>query len=163
MVTWITVLAYLLVRLWELTLASKTPFMFQKDYLLRQIEQLSKAITRILNKKDEGDMEGALEDLMHQYDQAIALNTDKLDRYTPEELIRWLEDEKGLSAQELEALSRLVETEGMILEEQEEYEKAERRFEVVLALLQQAAAQDNATFSLERQQKIAMVRKKLGY
>ena len=71
--------------------------MFQKDYLLRQIEQLSKAITRILNKKDEGDMEGALEDLMHQYDQAIALNTDKLDRYTPEELIRWLEDEKGLS------------------------------------------------------------------
>ena len=136
--------------------------MYQKDYLLRQIEQLSKAITRILNKKDEEDIEGALNELDQQYAQAVALDTDQIGEFSPEALLKWLEQEKALSAHELEAFSRLMETEAMVLEKQGEQEKATHRYKVVLTILQQAANADNATFSLERQQKIASLNKKLG-
>ena len=125
-------------------------FMYHQDFILRQIEQLSKAIQRILNNHRDGRTEEAYELLNSYYQSSIGFLNDQLKNWEPEAFLERLEH-KGLEAGEWEALSQLTEAEAQMLEAEDEQNQAKHRYQLTLLLLNKAADTDTANFSLPRQ------------
>ncbi len=137
--------------------------MYQKDYLLRYIEQLSKAITKLLNKKNEGDIEGAFDYLNHYYQETIGLNNDQpLYLFTPNQLLKYLSDNFQPSVEELTTFARLVEAEAQLWETRENIDEAIHRYSLAFALVNEAIEKDKTTFSLERNRQKRHYEKKVN-
>lgn len=134
--------------------------MYHQDFILRQIEQLSKAIQRILNNHRSGRIDEAYELLNSYYQSSIGVLNDQLKNWEPEAFLEQLEH-KGLEAGELEALSQLTEAEGQMLEAEDEKDEAKHRYQLTFILLTKAADKDAANFSLKRQSRLKNLSQKL--
>lgn len=126
--------------------------MYQKDYLLRYIEQLAKAVSRILNKKNEGDIEGAEVMLEQHYRETLGLTKENaIQHFNPDDFLRYLSENFEPKADELETLAKLVDADAQILEARGEQQAALHRYKIGLNLIQEAENKDPKTFSLDRQ------------
>jgi hypothetical protein len=134
--------------------------MYHQDFILRQIEQLSKAIQRILNYHRSGRIDDAYELLNSYYQSSIGFLSDQLKNWEPEAFLNRLET-KGFEAVELEALSQLTEAEGQMLEVEDEQDQAQHRYQLTFMLLTKAAEKDAANFSLQRQSRLNALSQKL--
>lgn len=136
--------------------------MYQKDYLLRYIEQLSKAITKVQNKKQEGDIEGAFDTLKQYYYNAIGLRDDQsLGDFTPEGFIQYLSNQFDPGSSELGKMAEMAEAEAQLWETRDNPNKALHRYQIALALIHQADTIDQTTFSIGRQQQIQRYQDKI--
>ncbi len=136
--------------------------MYQKDYLLRYIEQLSKAITKVQNKKQEGDIEGAFDNLKQYYNEAIKLGDDQsLGDFRPESFIQHLSAQFDPRAEEFGKIAELAETEAQLWEAKQDIDKALHRYQIALALISKAETIDQSTFSLDRQQSKQRIQNKI--
>lgn len=135
--------------------------MYHQDFILRQIEQLAKAIQQMLNYHRNGREEDAYELLNNWYQESSGFLSAQLRDWEPEAFLDRLEED-GFAAQEWEALSQLTETEGQMLEEEGELEYAKHRYRITLMLLNKAAEQDATNFSLERQSRLSALQRKIG-
>lgn len=135
--------------------------MYHQDFLLRQIEQLAKAIRAILKDHQSGRAEEAYERLDGLYQTQGRFLSSHLSSWQPEAFLHHVEAE-GFEPGELEALSRLIETEGQMLEADDAREQATHRYQIALLFLEQAAYKDTDNFSLSRQQRIKTLRERFN-
>ena len=129
--------------------------MLQRDYFIRLIQEFMAALQKFLEKKEGRDRDAMLRDLYRQY----VGDYDLLRNLSFEEALefardQWAEDER---VERLEMLAELYYAEGSALQKPMRdilLQKAFMVFDYVDA--------NGKTFSLDRRQKMAYIRRQLG-
>lgn len=125
--------------------------MFERDYILRIIQQFARMIAHIIGLKEQGKYDEALEEIKDAYGNTLKLNYDEVVGYNEKE---WDEFLRTHSHQEWEMVSDLLRLEGEILVEMNRRDGSCFRLYKALDLLHYVEEADK-TYSLDRKQKIA--------
>ena len=135
--------------------------MYQKDYILRLIEQVAKAIAVMLGFISKKQYLEALEEAKKAYLNYLNIETDYLDSIPPDKMVESLQEEAGMGQNELEIIGKLLKLEGDALVGQGKSEVAEKKYKRGLSILEYVNNLKNTEFSIERFQYIQQIQTQL--
>lgn len=130
--------------------------MEQRDYLLRQIEQMSRALASLIRRflgmsPDPGDIQEATDEVLTEY---LEIDLKELTTRPDEKVIEQLESRTGWDEANLELLSEVVYLNALAANDDEQKQAL---FNKALTILTFADEKSNV-YSMERQSKIANIR-----
>jgi len=92
--------------------------MFQRDYILRLIEEFGKLLAAITGLKLEGKLEEALKKVDESYQEILDLDPKLVKSLNTEEVLPFLQNEKKFDYSQLNMAAELMYQEGMIYREE---------------------------------------------
>jgi hypothetical protein len=135
--------------------------MYQKDYILRLIEQVAKAIAVILGLISKKQYLEALEEAKKAYLNYLNIETSYLDSVPPDNMGEILQKETEMGHHELEIIGKLLKLEGDAFIGQGKNEDARNKYLRGLSILEYINNTKNTEFSIERFQYIQQIRDRL--
>lgn len=133
--------------------------MINKDHLLKLLQQLDEALMKVDDKKDEQDLEGALEIVRASY--AKLLDIQILDQESHQFFDDLLHN-NALELAELNVLAELLKEEGDIFYELKEYEKSLLKYHQTMDIFDHLNKKQKV-FSFEREAKISEIMERINY
>ena len=127
--------------------------MFERDYILRIIQQFSRMVAYIIGLKEKGQYDEALKEIKEVYGNTLKLEYDEVIGYDDD---GWDQFFKTHAVHEWEMVADLLKLEGEILLETKKIEGTCYRLYKSLDLLHHVEVTDK-TYSLDRMQKIAAI------
>lgn len=129
-----------------------------RDFLLRQIEQLGAVLRRLLagisGHKYPDDQSTSIDSTQQALSEVLDLEPGTLPSLSPEELLRALHANKGVSEENQDLLADILST---MAENATDSQQAQAYRRQALALLEQLNA-TSSTYDLERHGKVALLR-----
>mgnify|MGYP003563505464 CR=1 FL=1 len=92
--------------------------MFQRDYILRLIEEFAKFLAAITGLKADGNLEEALKKIDEAYNELLEVNPKMIKSLREDEVLDYLQKEKEYDKQQLNMVAELLYQEGMIYVEE---------------------------------------------
>lgn len=108
--------------------------MINRDYIMRMIEQLSRVVAKVLFLKESNQHLEAVDEVRKAGKMLLGLNAEAMDKLSDRELIMLWTVGGELDAGKCSLAAGLFKTEGEILKEQGEYERASSAFGKGLSL-----------------------------
>lgn len=102
--------------------------MFQKDFVLRLIEQLAKVVTEVLGLKKKQKYEQALSIIDQSFQQFLGFNSKLINSFSYQELIEMMRLNQALCAAKCIVLAELLKEEADVYSLQGNFEKSSRRY-----------------------------------
>ena len=131
--------------------------MLRRDYILRWTQELAKVMARLLGK----DLHAALPVIDEAYQAVLQTDPVTLRTVPPEQLLPFLQQEKGLNSGQLEFVAGLLAREGELLYESGDLVQSRDRLHRALLIFEHVE-HTHEVFSFERQDRIAAVRKRIA-
>jgi hypothetical protein len=88
--------------------------MFQRDYILRLIEDFARFMAAMSGLKREGKLDDAMTLIDEAYRDLFKVEARSIKSLKPDELIQFLQAEKGMNNEALKMIGELLYEEGMI-------------------------------------------------
>ena len=132
--------------------------MFQKDYILRLIEEISKVLEKALKLKNNNDFDSAKQVLNNAYENLLKIKKQDFLHIPNQKLIELLQNTFDMDIKKIELLSKLL-TEDANLET--DYASKIKLSEKALFLLEHISETDK-TFSFERINQIKQLKDNLS-
>jgi hypothetical protein len=127
--------------------------MFQRDYILRLIEEFAKFLAAITGLKAGGNLEEALKKIDEAYNEILELNPKFVKSLNNDELLDYCQKEKKYDNQQMNMVAELLYQEGMIYAEEGDPVSARNVLEKSKVLI--AYLMDNdSTFSFDWYEKL---------
>jgi hypothetical protein len=130
--------------------------MFQRDYISRVIEEMSKVSAKILGLRLEGRLKPAFEQVNDYYKAYIRFDRKTLDELSPSEM----QERYKMDLREIDSLAGILEEEGELLLLQENRAEAQLKRMNALELMDYVIEKDTITFSQERLHKRDLLKRK---
>lgn len=92
--------------------------MFQRDYILRMIEEFAKFLAAITGLKAGGNLEEALKKIDEAYNELLEVNPKMIKSLSEDEVLDYFQKEKEYDNQQLNMVAELLYQEGMIYVEE---------------------------------------------
>jgi hypothetical protein len=92
--------------------------MFQRDYILRLIEEFAKFLAAITGLKAGGNLEEALKKIDEAYNELLEVNPKMIKSLSEDEVLDFFQKEKKYDNQQLNMAAELLYQEGMIYVEE---------------------------------------------
>lgn len=92
--------------------------MFQRDYILRLIEEFAKFLAAITGLKAGGNLEEALKKIDEAYNEILELNPKLIKSLNNDEVLDYCKKEKRYDNQQMNMVAELLYQEGMIYAEE---------------------------------------------
>ena len=127
--------------------------MIKKDYILRIVEEFAKVLTTILGLRREGKMDEALAQAAQVYRTMLDVDPVVLKSASKEQLLSYLQEDKGFDRYYLKMVAELLFEEGMIYHELGDPILAQNVLEKAKLLIGYLMDND-ATFSFDWYEKI---------
>lgn len=135
--------------------------MEQRDYILREIEKISVMLLAMLGKFKRIKSKKQFEQERGMIDSALKeageLSIDKLISFTDEEIISYIDKNKGFDTGNMELLAELLDVFAENLPEEES-----RNLNKKAVLILEYIDHETRTFSMERSLKLKSLKEKLG-
>lgn len=135
--------------------------MYRKDYIQRMLEEVSRVIGKALGLRKEGRTEEGLRAIRKTYRSFFSMEAELIERLHPDDMLTFFSGKYELKPEQMEALSKVLEGEGALLESINLVE-AQDRFSKALVLLRHIDVNDKQNFSVERKQRITALEEKLA-
>jgi len=127
--------------------------MFQRDYILRLIEEFGKFLTAITGLKLEGKLEEALKKIDESYNELLEIDPVMVKSLKNEEVLAFFQEEKQYDNQQLNMAAELLYQEGMIYVEEGDPVSARNVLEKSKILINYLMDNDS-TFSFDWYEKL---------
>ena len=131
--------------------------MFQRDYLMRQFEQLGQVLAKAIGFKDKNDYKSAMEVLEESSEKMLKEQLDFFNNIPDEEFVEKLLVKSENNLEYLHISAELLFQKGDILLQQNENEKAINLLRKSLILFEYVQMNDT-TYSLDRDFKIEAIK-----
>lgn len=92
--------------------------MFQRDYILRMIEEFAKFLAAITGLKAGGNLEEALKKIDEAYNELLEVDPKMIKSLSEDEVLDYFQKEKKYDNQQLNMVAELLYQEGMIYVEE---------------------------------------------
>ena len=136
--------------------------MLRRDLIAKQIEQMVKAIAIMLGLRREGRFEEAREKADEMLKEFLNTDASTIRTIPGDELMSALTNEMKLQEDQVSVVADYFMIEGEMLSEEERDEEARESFLKALHLFEGLNKMPKATFSMERMQKINMLKARIG-
>lgn len=123
--------------------------MFEKDYIMREVQKLVQVLTVILGLKEQKKFDEALDEIDNTYARFFEENRATMQAKSIEELGQLCISDGRFSADLAFALADIIREEAEILEMQDKKEKAIRKYQLVLDLYQLAVDEKDAAMPID--------------
>ena len=136
--------------------------MFEKDYIMREVQKLVEALNVILGLKKEQKFDEALDEVENTYVRFFDENRATIQSANFEEIKELCSKEGSFSSDLGFALADIIKEEAEIIEAEGEKEKANKKYRLSLELYQSACAEKNAAVPLDILNKIERLEGKIN-
>ncbi len=136
--------------------------MIQKDYIMRMVEEFGKYLAAIVGLKRDGDLGGALKKIDDVYEGMIDLDPKVLKSLSIDELLDFLQKEKGFNNHYLKMIAELLYEEGLIYSESGDPISARNVLEKAKILINSLMEAD-PTFSFNWYEKLGVIDNTLSH
>ncbi len=134
--------------------------MFQQDYIMRLVQQLSIVLGKLIELKEAGDDNAIFEYINESYRSGLKIHPDEIDRLSPEELIPFLENNQLDHPAQLNFLGHLLKEQGEILHKKNKNIAALSNFQKALVIFRFLNENDD-TFDWQRMEAIRFLNKNI--
>lgn len=135
--------------------------MIQRDVLMRQIQQLTRALARVMASRELKQLDEASRHIEQAFRQLTG-EKDPLRRYPIEKVIAQCCTEAGFSAELATNVADLLKQEGDLLDAQDRPDDACRCYVRAFALYQRARAEEGAALPLDIGEKVETLKHRVA-
>lgn len=136
--------------------------MLRRDLIKKQIEEMARVLAVMLGLRNEGKNAEARQKADEMMKELIGMDSATLHMIPQEELMQTLREEAKLHEDHISVIADYFTIEGEMLSEEGHEEAANTSFSKALSLLEGLNQLPRATFSMERMQKINILRQRIG-
>jgi hypothetical protein len=135
--------------------------MFQRDYLLKLIEEAAFVLSRLVGMRQQSKLEEAQAYLDQIYDAYFPFSHGSILGLEAEDLIRTLQESEDLESDHLSILADLLREEAEMNFAQGKWDAGKQCLRQASAILHHLNADNPAFYSLDRMNKLAGIQKRL--
>lgn len=116
--------------------------MIQRDYIMRQAEILARALARILLLKEQSQFEKALDEIDLAGKELLGNDFPTLKHLSDKDILKWMHSDNYFDISKYRILSKLLMTEGEVMEAKGDLRTGRIRYLQAFHLLTEAVARD---------------------
>lgn len=134
--------------------------MYQKDYILRMVEEMARVIAALVDLKQNKEFDKAYDLIEKTFDEKLGIEKDILLSMDQDELVDRLTDEFDYTASHLGMMAELLKLEADLLFDDEDRVQAGEIYRKALVLYNHVD-KENKTYSFDRIKKVSAIKKRL--